>query len=85
MRLCSMSMEIIQKVWSYPLLKKPYMRTQCCQSSKDVARAMDIAFRYRNYFRKVRTLKHVNSWKVTERVLLFGQDIIVDLLVYRRW
>ncbi|KAF9445181.1 2-oxoglutarate dehydrogenase, E1 component [Macrolepiota fuliginosa MF-IS2] len=31
---------------------------------EDVARAMDIAFRYRNYFRK---------------------DIIVDLLVYRRW
>ncbi|KAF8957827.1 Transketolase, pyrimidine binding domain-containing protein [Flammula alnicola] len=31
---------------------------------EDVAKAMDIAFRYRNYFRK---------------------DIIVDLLVYRRW
>ncbi|EKM75012.1 hypothetical protein AGABI1DRAFT_123391 [Agaricus bisporus var. burnettii JB137-S8] len=31
---------------------------------EDVVRAMDIAFRYRNYFRK---------------------DIIVDLLVYRRW
>lgn len=31
---------------------------------EDVARAMDTAFRYRNYFRK---------------------DIIVDLLVYRRW
>jgi len=30
----------------------------------DVVRAMDIAFRYRKYFRK---------------------DIIVDLLVYRRW
>jgi len=30
----------------------------------DVAKAMDVAFRYRNYFRK---------------------DIIVDLLVYRRW
>ena len=55
------------------------------QSSKDVARAMDIAFRYRNYFRKVKTLKHVSSWKITNRVLMFGQDIIVDLLVYRRW
>ncbi|KAF5310667.1 hypothetical protein D9619_007724 [Psilocybe cf. subviscida] len=31
---------------------------------EDVAKAMDVAFRYRNYFRK---------------------DIIVDLLVYRRW
>ena len=30
----------------------------------DVQRAMDIAFKYRNYFRK---------------------DIIVDLIVYRRW
>ena len=30
----------------------------------DVIRAMDIAFKYRHYFRK---------------------DIIVDLLVYRRW
>jgi len=33
-------------------------------TEEDVAKAMDIAFRYRNYFRK---------------------DIIVDLLVYRRW
>ena len=30
----------------------------------DVQRAMDVAFKYRNYFRK---------------------DIIVDLIVYRRW
>jgi probable 2-oxoglutarate dehydrogenase E1 component DHKTD1 len=52
---------------------------------KDVARAMDIAFRYRHYFRKVRTMKYVSSWNIAERVSLFGQDIIVDLLVYRRW
>lgn len=39
-------------------------RYPCLIMNKDVAKAMDIAFRYRNYFRK---------------------DIIVDLLVYRRW
>ena len=33
-------------------------------SRADVQRAIDVAFKYRNYFRK---------------------DIIVDLIVYRRW
>jgi hypothetical protein len=36
-------------------------------SQKDVARAMDIAFRYRHYFRKVETMKHVSFWNITER------------------
>jgi len=41
-----------------------YMSRVLIVPPTDVARAMDIAFKYRNYFRK---------------------DIIVDLLVYRRW
>ena len=40
----------------------PDMR--CSSSILDVARAMEVAFKYRNFFRK---------------------DIIVDLIVYRRW
>ena len=38
------------------------MRLTC--RAADVQRAIDVAFKYRNYFRK---------------------DIIVDLIVYRRW
>lgn len=35
-----------------------------CLHFVDVARAIDVAFKYRNFFRK---------------------DIIIDLIVYRRW
>ena len=61
MHLCSMSMVIIQKV---NLMFFSIYIQSFDSATKDVARAMDIAFKYRNYFRK---------------------DIIVDLLVYRRW
>jgi len=56
-----MSMVIIQKV---NLMFFSIYIQSFDSATKDVARAMDIAFKYRNYFRK---------------------DIIVDLLVYRRW
>lgn len=42
---------------------------------------MDIAFRYRNYFRKVSICVVVERLEAKPCV----QDIIVDLLVYRRW
>lgn len=60
MHRCYMSTATIQKV---TLIS----RTDALLSSDliiDVVKAMDIAFKYRHYFRK---------------------DIIVDLLVYRRW
>lgn len=41
---------------------------------------MDIAFRYRKYFRKVWATLKSRKTSLTMR-----QDIIVDLLVYRRW
>jgi probable 2-oxoglutarate dehydrogenase E1 component DHKTD1 len=47
----------------------------------DVVRAMDIAFRYRKYFRKVCDHLIIAQFALTP----FQQDIIVDLLVYRRW
>ena len=42
----------------------PFARPSELTQPTDVQRAMEIAFKYRNYFRK---------------------DIIVDLIVYRRW
>jgi probable 2-oxoglutarate dehydrogenase E1 component DHKTD1 len=41
-----------------------FLPLSCSPLLADVARAVDIAFQYRHYFRK---------------------DVIVDLLVYRRW
>ena len=41
-----------------------FLLFSCSQHLVDVARAVDIAFQYRHYFRK---------------------DVIIDLLVYRRW
>ena len=55
-----MSMVTIRRVcrFSYCHLVKPDL------VSPDVARAIEVAFKYRNFFRK---------------------DIIIDLIVYRRW
>jgi hypothetical protein len=60
MPLYYMSMVIIPKVISRFLL----LSHDTDNFPKDVAKAMDVAFQYRNYFKK---------------------DVIVDLLVYRRW
>lgn len=54
----------------------------------DVARAVEIAFKYRNYFRKVRKDGLSDRIQVPGTFLLgllYIQDIIIDLLVYRRW
>ena len=45
-------------------VSNPYLPSKFAQVSADVARAMEVAFKYRHFFRK---------------------DIIVDLIVYRRW
>ena len=58
----------------------PCTRYSVLTPAVDVARAVDIAFKYRNHFRKVsrRRLRPLVG-------LMMPQDIIVDLLVYRRW
>jgi probable 2-oxoglutarate dehydrogenase E1 component DHKTD1 len=48
----------------------------------EVARVMDVAFKYRNFFRKV-SLSGVRC-AITKLKSPF-QDIIVDLITYRRW
>lgn len=60
-----MSMAIIPKV-STPLTRLPcsILTSRFFSCALDVQRAIDVAFKYRNFFRK---------------------DIIVDLIVYRRW
>jgi hypothetical protein len=47
----------------------------------DVARAIDVAFKYRNHFRKV--CATTSCFFASELRQL--QDIIIDLIVYRRW
>ncbi len=60
-----MSMAIIPKV-STQLTRLPcsFSAPRLFSYALDVQRAIDVAFKYRNFFRK---------------------DIIVDLIVYRRW
>jgi hypothetical protein len=73
-----MSMGIIQKV-RYPTR---YVLCMFIHPLLDVTRAVETAFKYRDYFRKV---KLSCPMSVGAHLTVVLQDIIVDLIVYRRW
>lgn len=66
-------METILKVTMNPIVGVQ------SEARTDVVRAMEIAFKYRQAFRKV-----LFAFHMLQRLTPL-KDIIVDLLVYRRW